>query len=122
LWAHDFSRSAEERFRRRVAWIVYVKIQTLLEGAEQSTGRIASLVSGSSRDRARSRGALTHEVVPKRAERRIANSRTFVSPRMFRANPAVRGYRVNCAGMGQPADNAADAVIGGGEIAIETRR
>ena len=92
-------------FGDAVGWIALrLKIQTLLDDAEQSTGRIASLVEAvrSIADRSARRPRIL--TCMSNSEARwacwIANSRTFVSPRIFRANPvtcaAIRANSRRC--------------------------
>ena len=116
-------------FGDALRWIALrLKIQTLLDDAEQSTGRIASLVEAV-RSIARQEGAEVadidvHEQLRSALgvlEDKLKNAR--VAQNFSSESGHVRGYPSELAQVWvNLLDNAADAVNGGGEIAIQTRR
>ena len=122
-------RLPKNAFGDALRWIALrLKIQTLLDDAEQSTGRIASLVEAvrsiARQERAEAADIDVHEQLrsalgvldPKLTNVRVAQNFSSESGH-------VRGYPSELAQVWvNLLDNAADAVNGGGEIAIQTRR
>jgi signal transduction histidine kinase len=116
-------------FGDAVRWIALrVTIQTLLEDAEQCTGRIASLVdavrSSAKQERAEAADIDVHEQIRSALsvlDHKIKNLR--VAQNFSSECGPVRGYPSELAQVWfNLLDNAADAVNGGGEISIQTRR
>ena len=105
-----------------------LKIQTLLEDAEQCTGRIASLVEAvrsiARQERAELADIDVHEQIRSALgvlDHKLKNVR--VAQNFSSECGHVRGYPSELAQVWvNLLDNAADAVNGGGEIAIQTRR
>ena len=112
-----------------VRWIALrLTIRTLLDDAEQCTGRIASLVdavrSSARQDRAETADIDVHE--------QIKNALTVLDPKLKNVQVRqyfssdcgrVRGYACELAQVWvNLLDNAADAMNGSGELAIRTRR
>ena len=119
----------KDAFGDAVQWIALrLKIQTLLDGAEQSTGRIASLVEAvrsiARQERAEAADIDVHEQLRSALgvlDHKLKNAR--VSQSFSNECGHVRGYPSELAQVWvNLLDNAADAVNGGGEIAIQTRR
>src|SRR4030095_7055694 len=116
-------------FGDAVRWIAFrMKLETLLDDAEQSTRRIASLVEAV-RSIARQEGAEAadldvHEQLRSALdvlEHKLKNVR--VVQNFSSGCGHVRGYPSELAQVWvNLLDNAADAVNGGGEISIQTRR
>ena len=116
-------------FGDAVRWIALrITIQTLLDDAEQCTGRIASLVdavrSSARQEHAEATDIDVHEQIRSALgvlDHKLKNLRvtqTFSSECRH-----VRGYPSELAQVWvNLLDNAADAVNGGGEISIQTRR
>ena len=116
-------------FGDAVRWIALrMTIQTLLDDAEQCTGRIASLVdavrSSAKQERAEAADIDVHEQIRSALRFWITSSRVFASAGIFRSDCGhVRGYPSELAQVWvNLLDNAADAVNGDGEISIRTRR
>ena len=116
-------------FGDAVRWIALrMKIQTLLDDAEQSTGRIASLVEAvrsiARQERAEAADIDVHEQLRSALgvlDHKLKNVR--VTQNFSSESGHVRGYPSELAQVWvNLLDNAADAVNGGGEIAIQTRR
>ncbi len=116
-------------FGDALRWIALrLKVQTLLDDAEQSTGRIASLVEAvrsiARQERAEAADIDVHEQLRSALgvlDRKLTNVR--VAQNFSSESGHVRGYPSELAQVWvNLLDNAADAVNGGGEIAIETRR
>ena len=116
-------------FGDALRWIALrLKIQTLLDDAEQSTGRIASLVEAvrsiARQERAEVADIDVHEQLRSALgvlEDKLKNAR--VAQNFSSESGHVRGYPSELAQVWvNLLDNAADAVNGGGEIAIQTRR
>ena len=116
-------------FGDALRWIALrLKIQTLLGDAEQSTGRIASLVEAvrsiARQERAEAADIDVHEQLRSALgvlDRKLTNVR--VAQNFSSESGHVRGYPSELAQVWvNLLDNAADAVNGGGEIAIQTRR
>ena len=116
-------------FGDALRWIALrLKIQTLLDDAEQSTGRIASLVEAvrsiARQERAETADIDVHEQLRNALgvlDRKLTNVR--VAQNFSSESGHVRGYPSELAQVWvNLLDNAADAVNGGGEIAIQTRR
>ena len=116
-------------FGDALRWIALrLKIQTLLNDAEQSTGRIASLVEAvrsiARQERAEAADIDVHEQLRSALgvlDRKLTNVR--VAQNFSSESGHVRGYPSELAQVWvNLLDNAADAVNGGGEIAIQTRR
>ena len=110
-------------------WIALrLKIQTLLDDAEQSTGRIASLVEAvrpiARQERAELADIDVHEQIRSALDvldRKLKNVR--ITQNFSSECGHVRGYPSELAQVWvNLLDNAADAVNGGGEIAIQTQR
>ena len=105
-----------------------LKIQTLLEDAEQSTGRIASLVEAvrsiARQERAELADIDVHEQIRSALGVLDHKLRNLQVTQNFSSECGhVRGYPSELAQVWvNLLDNAADAVNGGGEIAIQTRR
>jgi signal transduction histidine kinase len=116
-------------FSDGVQWIALrVTIQTLLNDAEQCTGRIASLVdavrSSTKQERAETADIDVHEQIRSALavlDHKIQDLR--VTQKFSSECGLVRGYPSELAQVWvNLLDNAADAVNGGGEISIQTRR
>ena len=116
-------------FGDALRWIALrLKLQTLLDDAEQSTGRIASLVEAvrsiARQERAEAADIDVHEQLRSALgvlDRKLTNVR--VAQNFSSESGHVRGYPSELAQVWvNLLDNAADAVNGGGEIAIQTRR
>ena len=116
-------------FGDAVQWIALrLKIQTLLDDAEQSTGRIASLVDAvrsiARQERAEAADIDVHEQLRSALgvlDHKLQNVR--VAQNFSSECGHVRGYPSELAQVWvNLLDNAADAVNGGGEIAIQTLR
>ena len=116
-------------FGDALRWIALrLKIQTLLDDAEQSTGRIASLVEAvrsiARQERAEAADIDVHEQLRSALgvlDHKLKNVR--VTQNFSSECGHVRGYPSELAQVWvNLLDNAADAVNGGGEIAIQTRR
>ena len=116
-------------FGDAVRWIALrMKLATLLDDAEQSTGRIASLVEAvrsiARQERAEFADIDVCEQIRSALgvlEDKLKNAR--VSQNFSGESGHVRGYPSELAQVWvNLLDNAADAVNGGGEIAIQTRR
>ena len=116
-------------FGDAVRWIALrMKLKTLLDDAEQSTGRIASLVEAvrsiARQERAEAADIDVHEQLRSALgvlDHKLKNAR--VSQSFSNECGFVRGYPSELAQVWvNLLDNAADAVDGGGEIAIQTRR
>ena len=119
----------KDAFGDAVRWIALrLKLKTLLDDAEQSTGRIASLVEAvrsiARQERAEAADIDVHEQLRSALdmlENKLKNVR--VSQSFSSESGHVRGYPSELAQVWvNLLDNAADAVDGGGEIAIQTRR
>jgi signal transduction histidine kinase len=119
----------KDAFGDALRWIALrLKIQTLLDDAEQSTGRIASLVEAvrsiARQERAEAADIDVHEQLRSALgvlDHKLKNAR--VSQNFSSESGDVRGYPSELAQVWvNLLDNAADAVNGGGEIAIQTRR
>src|SRR4029077_6519643 len=116
-------------FGDALRWIALrLKIQTLLDDAEQCTGRIASLVEAvrsiARQERAEAADIDVQEQLRSALgvlDRKLTNVR--VAQNFSSECGHVRGYPSELAQVWvNLLDNAADAVNGGGEIAIQTRR
>ena len=116
-------------FGDAVRWIALrMTIQTLLDDAEQCTGRIASLVdavrSSARQERAEAADIDVHEQIRSALgvlDHKLKNLR--VTQNFSSECGHVRGYPSELAQVWvNLLDNAADAVNGGGEISIQTRR
>ena len=116
-------------FGDAMQWIALrLKIQTLLDDAEQSTGRIASLVDAvrsiARQERAEAADIDVHEQLRSALgvlDHKLQNVR--VAQNFSSECGHVRGYPSELAQVWvNLLDNAADAVNGGGEIAIQTLR
>ena len=116
-------------FGDALRWIALrMKLKTLLDDAEQSTGRIASLVEAvrsiARQERAEAADIDVHEQLRSALgvlDRKLTNVR--VAQNFSSESGHVRGYPSELAQVWvNLLDNAADAVNGGGEIAIQTRR
>ena len=116
-------------FGDAVRWIALrITIQTLLDDAEQCTGRIAGLVdavrSSARQERAETADIDVHQQIRSALgvlERKLKN--LHVTQNFSRECGQVRGYPSELAQVWvNLLDNAADAVNGGGEISIRTRR
>ncbi|HET9522883.1 MAG TPA: ATP-binding protein [Terrimicrobiaceae bacterium] len=116
-------------FGDAVRWIALrITIQTLLDDAEQCTGRIAGLVdavrSSARQERAETADIDVHQQIRSALgvlERKLRN--LHVTQNFSRECGQVRGYPSELAQVWvNLLDNAADAVNGGGEISIRTRR
>ena len=116
-------------FGDAVRWIALrMKLKTLLDDAEQSTGRIASLVEAvrsiARQERAEAADIDVHEQLRSALgvlDHKLKNVR--VAQNFSSECGHVRGYPSELAQVWvNLLDNAADAVNGGGEIAIQTRR
>jgi signal transduction histidine kinase len=116
-------------FGDAVQWIALrVTIQTLLDDAEQCTGRISSLVdavrSSAKQERAETADIDVHEQIRSALnvlDHKIKDLR--VTQTFCSECGQVRGYPSELAQVWvNLLDNAADAVNGGGEISIQTRR
>ena len=116
-------------FGDALRWIALrLKIQTLLNDAKQSTGRIASLVEAvrsiARQERAEAADIDVHEQLRSALgvlDRKLTNVR--ITQNFSSESGHVRGYPSELAQVWvNLLDNAADAVNGGGEIAIQTRR
>ena len=116
-------------FGDAMRWIVLrMTMQTLLDDAEQCTGRIASLVEAvrsiARQERAEAADIDVHEQVRSALgvlDHKLKNVR--VAQNFSSESGRVRGYPSELAQVWvNLLDNAADAVNGGGEIAIQTRR
>ena len=119
----------ENAFGDAVRWIALrMKIKTLLDDAEQCTGRIASLVEAvrsiARQERAEAADIDVHEQLRSALgvlDHKLKNAR--VSQSFSNECGSVRGYPSELAQVWvNLLDNAADAVNGGGEIAIQTLR
>ena len=122
----DLPKSA---FSDAVRWIAFrMTIQTLLDDAEQCTGRIAGLVdavrSSARQERAETADIDVHEQLRSALgvlDHKLKNVR--VAQNFSGESGRVRGYPSELAQVWvNLLDNAADAVDGGGEIAVQTRR
>jgi signal transduction histidine kinase len=122
----DLPKSA---FGDAVRWIALrMKLKTLLDDAEQSTGRIASLVEAvrsiARQERAEAADIDVHEQIRSALgilDHKLKNVR--VAQNFSSESGHVRGYPSELAQVWvNLLDNAVDAVNGGGEIAIQTRR
>jgi signal transduction histidine kinase len=116
-------------FGDAVRWIALrMTIQTLLDDAEQCTGRIASLVdavrSSAKQERAEAADIDVHEQIRSALgvlDHKLKN--LHVTEKFSRECGHVRGYPSELAQVWvNLLDNAADAVNGGGEISVRTRR
>ena len=116
-------------FGDAVRWIALrITIQTLLDDAEQCTGRIASLVdavrSSAKQERAEAADIDVHEQI--RSALSVLDHKInglYVTQNFSSECGQVRGYPSELAQVWvNLLDNAADAVNGGGEISIRTRR
>ena len=116
-------------FGDAVRWIALrMKLKTLLDDAEQSTGRIASLVEAvrsiARQERAEAADIDVHEQLRSALgvlDHKLKNVR--VAQNFSSESGHVRGYPSELAQVWvNLLDNAADAVNGGGEISIQTRR
>ncbi len=116
-------------FGDAVRWIALrMKLETLLDDAEQSTGRIASLVEAvrsiARQERAEAADIDVHEQLRSALgvlDHKLQNAR--VAQNFSGESGHVRGYPSELAQVWvNLLDNAADAVNGGGEISIQTRR
>src|SRR6476620_8565694 len=117
---------------RTVQWATPIalrlKIQTLLDDAEQSTGRIASLVEAvrsiARQERAEAADIDVHEQLRSALgvlDHKLKNTR--VSQSFSNECGSERGYPSELAQVWvNLLDNAADAVNGGGKITIQTQR
>ena len=110
-------------------WIALrIKLKTLLDDAEQCTGRIASPVEAARsiarQERAEAADIDVHEQLRSALgvlDHKLKNVR--VARNFSRECGHVRGYPSKLAQVWvNLVDNAADAVDGGGEISIQTRR
>ena len=119
----------ENAFGDAVRWIALrMTIQTLLDDAEQCTGRIAGLVdavrSSARQERAETADIDVHEQIRSALgilDHKIKN--LHVTQNFSSECGHVRGYPSELAQVWvNLLDNAADAVNGGGEIAIQTLR
>jgi C4-dicarboxylate-specific signal transduction histidine kinase len=105
-----------------------MKLETLLDDAEQSTGRIASLVEAvrsiARQERAEAADIDVHEQLRSALSvlaHKLQNTR--VAQNFSAESGHVRGYPSELAQVWvNLLDNAADAANGGGEISIQTRR
>ncbi len=122
----DLPKSA---FGDAVRWIVLrMTMQTLLDDAEQCTGRIASLVEAvrsiARPERAEAADIDVHEQIRSALgvlDHKLKNVR--VAQNFSNECGHVRGYPSELTQVWvNLLDNAADAINGGGEIAIQTRR
>ena len=120
---------AKNAFGDALRWIALrLKIQTRLEDAEQCTGRIASLVEAvrsiARQERAELADIDVHEQIRSALgvlDHKLKDLR--VTQNFSSECGQVRGYPSELAEVWvNLLDNAADAVNGGGEIAIQTRR
>ena len=120
---------AKNAFGDALRWIALrLKIQTLLNDAEQCTGRIASLVEAvrsiARQERAELADIDVHEQIRSALgvlDHKLKDLR--VTQNFSSECGHVRGYPSELAEVWvNLLDNAADAVNGGGEIAIQTRR
>jgi signal transduction histidine kinase len=116
-------------FGDAVRWIALrLKLETLLEDAEQSTGRIASLVEAvrsiARQERAELADIDVHEQIRSALGVLDHKLRNLQVTQNFSSECGhVRGYPSELAQVWvNLLDNAADAVNGGGEISIQTRR
>ena len=118
-----------DAFGDAVRWIaLQMKLETLLHDAEQSTGRIASLVEAvrsiAQQERAEAADIDVHEQLRSALgvlDHKLKNTR--VSQSFSGECGSVRGYPSELAQVWvNLLDNAADAVGDGGEITIQTRR
>jgi CRP-like cAMP-binding protein len=116
-------------FGEAVQWIALrMKLKTLLDDAEQSTGRIASLVEAvrsiARQERGETADIDVHEQLRSALgvlDHKLKDLR--VTQNFSSECGHVRGYPSELAEVWvNLLDNAADAVNGGGEIAIQTRR
>ena len=116
-------------FGDAVRWIALrMTMQTLLDDAEQCTGRIASLVEAvrsiAQQEHAEAADIDVHEQLRSALgvlDQKLKNVR--VAQNFSSESGHVRGYPSELAQVWVSLlDNAADAVNGGGEIAIQTRR
>jgi len=116
-------------FGDAVQWIALrMKLKTLLDDAEQCTGRIASLVEAvrsiARQERAEATDIDVHEQLRSALDvldHKLKNVR--VAQNFSSESRHVRGYASELAQVWvNLLDNAADAVNGGGEIAIQTLR
>jgi signal transduction histidine kinase len=116
-------------FGDAVRWIALrMKLETLLDDAEQSTGRIASLVEAvrsiARQERAEATDIDVHEQLRSTLgvlAHKLQNTR--VAQNFSAESGHLRGYPSELAQVWvNLLDNAADAVNGGGEISIQTRR
>ena len=119
----------ENAFGDAVRWIALrMTMQTLLDDAEQCTGRIAGLVdavrSSARQERAETADIDVHEQIRSALgilDHKIKN--LHVTQNFSSEGGHVRGYPSELAQVWvNLLDNAADAVNGGGEIAIQTLR
>ena len=119
----------ENAFGDAVRWIALrMTIQTLLDDVEQCTGRIAGLVdavrSSARQERAETADIDVHEQIRSALgvlDHKIKN--LHVTQNFSSECGHVRGYPSELAQVWvNLLDNAADAVNGGGEISIQTRR
>jgi signal transduction histidine kinase len=116
-------------FADAIRWIALrLTIRTLLDDAEQCTGRIASLVdavrSSARQERAEAADIDVHEQVKSALsalDHKLQN--VHVTQHFAADSGRVRGYPSELAQVWvNLLDNAADAVNGGGELSIQTRR
>ena len=123
-----FENLPKNAFGDAVRWMALrMKLETLLDDAEQSTGRIASLVEAvrsiARQERAEAADIDVHEQIRSALgvlDHKLKNAR--VSQSFSGQSGHVRGYPSELAQVWvNLLDNAADAVNGGGEIAIQTR-
>ena len=119
----------KDAFGDALRWIALrLKIQTLLEDAQQCTGRIASLVEAvrsiARQERAELADIDVHEQIRSALgvlDHKLKNVR--ITQNFSSECGHVRGYPSELAQVWvNLLDNAADAVNGGGAIAIQTRR
>ena len=119
----------KDAFGDAVQWIALrMKLKALLDDAEQSTGRIASLVEAvrsiARQERAEAADIDVHEQLRSALgvlDHKLKNVR--VAQNFSGESGHVRGYPSELAQVWvNLLDNAADAVNGSGEIAIQTRR
>ena len=119
----------ENAFGDAVRWIALrMTIQTLVDDAEQCTGRIASLVEAvrsiARQERAEAADIDVHEQLRSALgvlDHKLKNAR--VSQSFSNECGSVRGYPSELAQVWvNLLDNAADAVNGGGKITIQTQR
>ena len=119
----------KDAFGDAVQWIALrMKLKALLDDAEQSTGRIASLVEAvrsiARQERAEAMDIDVHEQLRSALgvlDHKLKNVR--VAQNFSGESGHVRGYPSELAQVWvNLLDNAADAVNGSGEIAIQTRR